>query len=179
LPNVEDPSSPVTPDNIILNKFEDWPSAPKPASLGWTRRNFYPRYTWAGVLPEYLETAQKNRDEAAKKYPSLADVKIPGIDFRVFQGASEGLWGQQLKGGEQVVLKYIDPDFQVLEFRLPLEKPVMTFDIGDGPAELKPELQTVVIDTEKKTVNMLWRGSMPYAGIEQLANVTRFDYKAE
>jgi hypothetical protein len=178
VPSQEDPSMPVTGDNLVLSKFEDWTMAPKPASLGWTRRNFYPRYTWAGVLPEYLETARKNRDEAAKKYPELADVKIKGMDFRVYQGASEGLWGKQLTGGEPVRLSWLDPVNSEFEFALPREKPVMTFDIGAGPEAMEPVLQTVVIDMDKKLLTMLWRGCLPYGGIEQLADVPKFEYRA-
>ena len=178
VPNIEDPLSPVTADNLVVQKFEDWPSAPKPASLGWTRRNFYPRYTWAGVLPEFLEAAQKNRDEMAKKYPELANTPIPKMDFRVFQGASDGLWGKTLSGREHVVLSYLDAAVPRFEFELPGAKPRLIFDIGEGPKELEPVLQTVVIDKEKNICTMLWRGSLEYAGIEQLATLPKLEYAA-
>lgn len=179
VPNLEDPSSPVTSDNLMQAKFEDWPNCPKPASLGWTRRNFYPRYTYAGVLPEYLEIAKKNREEAARKYPQMADVSIPKMDYRAYQGASEGLGKRVLNGGETVMLTYLDPIHPEFEFALPEHKPHMTFDIGMGEKELEPVLQTVVVDKEKNVLTMLWRGIMKYEGVESLANIGKMEYRAQ
>ncbi|MBD3390832.1 MAG: DUF2169 domain-containing protein [Chitinivibrionales bacterium] len=178
VPNLEDPSSPVTGDNLVASKYEEWTSLPKPASLGWTRRNFYPRYTWAGVLPEYLEVAGRNRDAMAGKYPELAVTEIPRMDYRVFQGASEGLWGEQLAGDEPVSLTYLDPYHEKFQFDLPGERPHLAFDIGDGPVELEPVLQTVVIDKEKDLLTMLWRGCMDYGGIETLEHMPKFEFAA-
>ena len=176
VPNLEDPAFPVTTDNLLVSKFEEWVNAPTPASLGWTRRNFYPRYTFMGVLPEFLDVALKNREEMSKKYPELAKTEIKKMDFRAYQGASDGLWGKQLLGGEKVKLVYLDPKYPTLEFELPTERPTMTMNIGDGDVELEPALQTVVIDKEKNILTMLWRGLMEYGGIESFAQLSTFDY---
>lgn len=174
VPNLEDPLSPVSPDNLVLSKFEEWPHAPKPASLGWTRRNFYPRYTYAGVLPEYLEAAQQSVEWAKKRDPRFGNMTIPKMDYRVYQGASEGLWEQQLAGGEHVSLAYMDPEHPRFEFDLPVTKPTITLDLGKGPVELEPILQTVVIDKNENRLCMVWRGSMVYGGVHELAEVSDF-----
>ncbi|MBD3420114.1 MAG: DUF2169 domain-containing protein [Chitinivibrionales bacterium] len=178
VPNLEDPGSPVLPDHLALPKFEDWEHGPKPASLGWTRRNFFPRYTFAGVLPEYLEAAQRSQEEMQKKYPQLGNTKIPKMDYRVYQGASDGLWGQRLKGDEHVLLTYMDPDFPKFEFDLPNDIPLLTLDVGEGPQQLQPELQTVVIEMEEKRLSLVWRGYLEYGGIEELASVARLEANA-
>jgi len=179
VPGQEDPASPVQPDHLVVSKYEQWQECPKSASFGWTRRDTYPRYTYGGVLPEFLDSAMKSRDEMAKKNPQLANTSIPKMDFRVYQGASEGLWGEKLIGGEGVRMAYLDPDYPKFEFELPTERPVMYIDIGHGRNELTPELQTVFIDKESDTVSMVWRGAMVYGGLDELGTLTKFEYKAE
>ncbi len=179
VPNIEDPSSPFTADHLVLAKYEEWQEAPKPASLGWTRRNFYPRYTYAGVLPEYLEACYKTRDQMKAKYPQAGSAEIRKMDSRVYQGASEGLWGQQLVGNEPVRLSYLDPDYPQFEFQLPGERPTMILDLGEGPHELEPVLQTVIIDKTNNRLAMVWRGAMVYGGIEELEGATKMEWKAE
>ncbi len=175
LPHLEDPSSPVTIETIALSKFEDWTEAPRPASLGWTRRNFYPRYTYVGILPEFLEAVTRDRDEMAKKDPAYANVEIPRMDFRAFQGASEGLYGKKLTGNEPVSIQYMDPDTPTFAFNLPGEVPTISLDIGQGSQELEPALQTVVIDMENKTLQMVWRGAMEYGGVEELGMLRKIE----
>jgi len=179
VPNLEDPDSPVTPDNIVLARFEEWEHAPRPASLGWTRRNFFPRYTYAGVLPEYLEAAQKNIKDRAKDDPRLDGYAVPRMDFRIYQGASDGLWGKQLIGNEAVLLSFLDPESQTVQFALPGELPAMSLDIGDGAKALTPVLHTVVIDMTQKLLSMVWRGALYYGGLEELARVPKLEMKVE
>ncbi len=175
LPNLEDIDSPLTSDNLILSKIEEWKEAPMPVSLGWTRKNSYPRYTYLGVLPEYLEGAVKNLEMAKSNNEFPEESTMPKMDFRFFQGASDGLWGKQFKGDEIVRLKYMDAQFPVFEFQLPCDFPEITLDIGNGPIELKRVLHTIVIDKEKNMLTMLWRGAMEYGGIEELAEVEKID----
>lgn len=176
LPNLEDPDSPLTPDNLILSKTDDWVNAPKPASFGWTRRNFYPRYTYAGVLPEQVQSVAENLKQMKG---SGNGIKIPKFDYRIFQGASEGLWGKVLKGDENVVLKYFDKNYPSFEFKLPSEKPVITLDTGDGVRELSAVLQTVVIDMNTRLLSVVWRGFREYDGIEQLASFKKIQYNVQ
>jgi hypothetical protein len=172
-PNLEDPASPLTNEQIVLGAIDEWPQAPKPASFGWTRRNFYPRYTYAGVLPEYLDAAKESLKTLQEKNPGTPLPEIPRMDFRVYQGASDGLWGQKLKGDEPVRLVYFDRDYPQFDFRLPADYPTLTIDMGKGPQELERNLHTVVIDMEKKLLTMLWRGSLRYGGIDELATVPK------
>lgn len=150
VPNQEDPGSPITGDNLIIDKFEDWPQAPKPASFGWTRRNWYPRYTYAGILPEFMEMAVQQKEQKA---PAMQKM-----DYRFFQGASEGLWGKQIMGNEPVTLKYFDPDQPIMQFQLPGERPIFSVNQGEGWKGLESVVQTVVIDMNEKTAKMVWRG---------------------
>ena len=171
VPNLEDPSSPVTADSLIVDKYEDWPKAPKPASFGWTRRDFYPRYTYCGVPPLFLEGAGR---QAGTDPQDTTDKKMQRMDPRFYQGASEGLGGVRLRGNEQVTLKYFDPDMPVFQFALPEEKPVIIADLGNGRNELSPVVQTVIIDMDKKLLSIIWRGSCP---IESFEAIERLEVK--
>jgi hypothetical protein len=170
LPSLEDPESPLTPDNLLLSRLDQWVSAPRPVSLGWTRRSFYPRYTYAGVLPEYLEGAL----QAAERLGENATV--PRMDLRFYQGASDGLFGSSLSGGETVRLAYLDREHPTFEFPLPNERPLMTVNVGDGAAELETALHTVVIDKERNVLTMLWRGAFGIGTVGLADILPRFRY---
>jgi len=179
VPTQEDPGAPLDPEAMFLRRYEHWSDAPRPVSLGWTRRNFYPRYTYAGVLPEYLAAATANREALAAQYPSLTGAAVPRMDYRFYQGASEGLWGGPLAGDEPVRLTFLDPDHPTLEFALPGDTPCMVLDKGEGPVELRAVLQTVVMDTERRTLAMVWRGAVEYGGTEELAGGMKMELRIE
>lgn len=147
LPLQEDPENLLTPDSVLLARYDDWKRMPLPASLGWTRQTFYPRCTLAGLLPEYNGESTGNK------------ALLPALDPSFFQGASNGLYGQRLTGGEAVRLEYCNPDFPVLEFTLPTAP--VHFNVA-GPFAAVPQLllQTVTIDTDTHCVTMLWRSDI-------------------
>ncbi len=176
IPQLEDPHSPITDENLVINRFEEWEQCPIPASFGWTRKNFYPRYTFAGVYPEHLPQVNEN----AKKYFGQVDGgKIPTHDFRFFQGASQGLNNVSLIGNEAVSLTFLDPDHPKFEFALPGHTPVMTLDIGDGPVQLQSALHTVVIDKDTNLLTMIWRGAFELENIEQFGQLTKLETHVE
>lgn len=169
VPNLEDPDHPVTEESIVVSQFEKWPQAPKPASFGFTRRNFYPRYTYAGLLPEMLQgTAEQYKQLQGS---ASGEIKIPRLDFRVYQGASDGLWGAELHGDEPVQLDYFDKNEPNFRFQLPGDTPDIKIDIGSGSNHLKPSIHTIVIDMEQKSLSMLWRGSVEIESIEEMATI--------
>ncbi|MFW6244386.1 MAG: DUF2169 family type VI secretion system accessory protein [Fibrobacterota bacterium] len=155
LPNLEDPENLLTGDNAVVAAPGKWSKAPRPSSLGWTRRDFYPRYTYAGILSE--DTKVSN-DES------------PRMDMRFYQGASEGLWGKLLSGNETVQLRYLDPVYSDFEFQLPAASPALVINIGEGSQQLTPFLQTVVINKNENKMTMIWRGSIKYGGLDTLGN---------
>ena len=167
VPNQEDPESPIQPESLVLGRYEEWRKGPKPASFGWTRQIFYPRWTYASVLPEMLAGAF-----ADGKPP---DTRAPKLDFRFFQGASEGMGDRVLAGNEHVVLTHMDPACPQFEFDLPGEAPAISLTLGPTTHALQPVLQTVLIDKENGLLTMVFRGSREYGGIEELGTM-RIDY---
>jgi hypothetical protein len=169
VPNLEDPDHPVTEESLVISQFEKWPEAPRPASFGFTRRNFYPRYTYAGILPEMLQgTAEQYKQMQGS---TSGEVKIPRLDFRVYQGASDGLWGAELQGDEPVQLDYFDKNEPIFRFQLPGDTPDIKIDIGSGSNHVKPSLHTIVIDMEKKSLSMVWRGAVEIESFDEMATI--------
>lgn len=149
VPNVEDPNSPILPEHLVLDKFDDWKNAPKPASFGWTKQNFFPRFTYAGIIPELPGALAAGYE---------INPNLPKMDARFYQGASEGLCNQVLKGNEHVKLSYMDPENPTFEFELPQERPVITLKVDSGQHKLDPIIQTIIIDMNNFLVSIVWQG---------------------
>jgi hypothetical protein len=150
VPNCEDIDSPLAPEHLLIAKFEEWKDLPVPASYGWTRQFFFPRYTYAGIIPEMLSGT-------TQKAPEL-NPNTPRLDFRFYQGASEGMGDFLLNGNEPVKLYGLDPEYPVFEFKLPGDIPKISLCIGDEKFPLQPQLQTVFIDKESGGMILVWRG---------------------
>lgn len=183
LPTLEDPADLLTPEGIILNVPEAWPRAPMPQGLGWFQRTWYPRAFHAGAVPPYVETGTMTKEEFLgliwKDHIVLARKnKLPGFHVRFMQGASPGLSFPHLKGNETIKLRGLTPE-GMLRFTLPGESPTLRLDIGDGFRNLVPVLHTVCIRGEERQVDLVWRGSLPYPGIEYLAEMTTLSAEVE
>jgi len=150
VPNCEDINSQLQPEHLLITKYEEWKNLPVPASYGWTRQFFFPRYTYAGIIPEMLSGT-------TEKAPDL-NTNTPKMDFRFYQGASEGMGDFLLNGNEPVKLYGLDPEYPVFEFKLPGDIPGMSLCIGDEKIPLPPQLQTVFIDKESGGMILVWRG---------------------
>lgn len=161
LPTQESPCQLLTPDKLILNKASEWQKAPKPVSLGWTKRFFYPRYTFA--------TRRSINDEITYK-KELSDSLF-------FQGASEGLYGYLFRGGEYVCMENLDRKYEFFEFSLPDQPPVISIKSEKRPVTLDPLLQTVVIDMKTKLVTMVWRAVFDHFDIEMINPNLHFNYE--
>jgi hypothetical protein len=179
LPNIEDPADLLTPEGIVLNAPEAWPRAPMPQGLGWFQRTWYPRAFYAGSIPPYVSTDTMTKEEFLgliwKDHIVLArKSKLPGFHVRFLQGASPGLSFPYLKGNETIKLRGLTPE-GMIKFSLPGEAPVMRLDIGQGMKGLEPVLHTVQIRGEERQVDLVWRGSLPYPGLEYLAEMAILD----
>jgi hypothetical protein len=159
VPNLEDPDNPIDPETMIVDKFDMWSKAPKPISMGWTRQSFFPRYIYCGIIPEMLPGGDSLNLPINQEYPKM--------NFQFFQGASEGLCVQLLKGDETVRLVYLSQDHPIIEFALPGDRPNIIIHTDTERFTPQPSLQTVLINNLKGTIEMVWRGAVEYGGIEE------------
>jgi len=179
LPNLEDPADLLTPERIILNEPTRWNRQPLPQSFGWFQKIWYPRCSFVGSVPGFLEPDEVMREEILGIVPkgqiALArQFKLPSFDVRFNNGASYGLALPYLNGDERVSLKHLTQD-GFLEFMLPSDPPRIMLNIGLGENELKAELHTVCIQPEKMQVDMVWRGAHEYPGTDWLPEMKQMD----
>jgi hypothetical protein len=137
LPNVEDPSAPIS----------SWKDAPAPAGFGAIAPHWLPRRSYAGT---YDDVWQKTR----------APYLPVDFDDRFCQVAAPGLaTPTHLAGGEVVDLRGLTPS-GALRFPLPAVTVQAKYRLDSG-AEVKPaKLDTLIIDTDAGGLVMVWRSAL-------------------
>ena len=92
-------------------------------------------------------------------------------DPRAFNVAAPGLGLARLQGNEKVTLWHLSPRAEVLELRLPGDRPQILIEPpGTRTYELEPVLGTVLLEPDEDRVTMTWTGALPVAapyGAEQ------------
>lgn len=172
LPNLEDPNDPLTPSRMCAGKIENWPKQPLPAGFGWYAKYWQPRVGWAGILPAAKEVETMLRSAFAQLLPppfrdTYSEHSLPVVDFRFFNGASPGLAVPYLAGDETVRLTNLTPEGN-RSFQLPVDRPAITLDLGEGPRESVVVPHTLQIRSDDGEVDLVWRAAFPYPGPDWL-----------
>jgi hypothetical protein len=183
LPNLENAGDQLTPARLCVGQFKDWERQPMPEGFGWTVKMWRPRSSYAGVMPADRALEQELRGAYAALVPPVyrklyEQTQIRDMDFRFFNGASPGLVVPFLVGDEQVNLVNLDPQGRT-QFQLPGERPKIGLDIGQGVQGPQVVLQTVMIRTEDRQVDLLWRAAVPYAGPDWLPQMRKMEVLIE
>jgi hypothetical protein len=177
LPNLEDPHNLLTPQRMCIGDYAKWADQPPPVGFGWVPKIWQPRCLLAGVLPADRETEQQMRAAYAKLVPAehreaYVSHGIPDMDFRFFNGASEGLSLPYLSGGELVRTANLSPEGR-LDCYLPTDSPRIALDIGSGIEAPDVVLHTVQIRMEERQVDLVWRAAVPYPGRDWLPQMRK------
>jgi hypothetical protein len=183
LPNLEDPADALTPARLCAGHIKDWEQQPMPQSFGWLQKSWRQRAQFAGVMPgdRALESQLRRIYVGAvplhqrKLYQA---TRLPEMDFRFFNGASSGLAIPNLCGDEEIKLTNLH-EINPLTFRLPADIPRLGLDIGGGVQVLTPALHTVMIRTEDGEVDLVWRGALPYQGLDWLPELKKMEALVE
>jgi hypothetical protein len=183
LPNLEDPQKPLTAETIIVDKMEQWQKQPMPQGFGWYSKICYPRCSFAGVLPAYMNMQDELQEAMIGAVPKdqveqFKKMKLPMLDFKFFNGAPPGMALPYLKGDETVTLTNLDPRGKV-EVKLPGVTPKIGIDLGEGIKQPEVVLQTVCILKEENQMYLVWRGAIEYAGPEDTSGITAMDVYVE
>jgi hypothetical protein len=179
LPNIEDPTDLLAPERLCCGHFIHMDELPGPAGFGWTMKIWRPRLLLAGVMPADVAVARELRDVHRLAVPAsqraLYDqTELPPMDFRFFNGASNGLVRPYLRGDEVIRTKHLALDGR-LDFVLPGDQPHIAIDIGAGSISPVVRLHTVMIRPDEGEVDLVWRGAIPYAGPDWLPEMRRLD----
>lgn len=183
LPNLENPNQLLTPQNLVLGKFESWKNAPEPWAFGYQNKNFFPRYTYAGLTPDQWSQAEA---EKKKKVSGTKEIGSPGaphisgsnpiLNPSFFNGASKGLVLPPMSGNEPIKLAYLDPVLPQFAFTLPGIRPIAWLDVGEGPEDMSMSLHTVVLYKESNQLTLVWRGCARYGGIDSIKDFKLLEY---
>jgi hypothetical protein len=168
LPNLENPQQVLVPRDLVLDSYDDWRRSPLPWALGYTGKNFHPRLLLAGLPADQSIEAEIGRLRARTEPDGAESAPSALLNPDFFRGASSGLSLPHLRGDEEVVLGYMDPDRPTFRFRLPGDRPVLRLDVGTGPERMETVLQDVVVFKGSNQISMVWRGSCRYDGPESM-----------
>ncbi len=186
LPNLEDPKMLLSPQNLILDRFEKWKDYPTPASFGYLGRNFYPRISFAGLSPEQLPAQQLQQQQALENMESVGthsdkglSAETPVLHSAYFSAASSGMSLPYLRGDESIAYAYLDAENPRFVSQMPGLHPKAYLDIGEGAKQMDTVIQSLLIYPETRQMNIIWRAAVQYGGIETLASFTSLDYGME
>jgi hypothetical protein len=177
MPNFEDPDDLLTPERLILGDVKRWNRQPLPQGLGWFSKTWYPRMSFVGVIPGFVDADEIMPEEALGLVPrnQIAlgrQFRLPSFDVRFNNGASPGLALPLLAGTEAVRLLHLSKDGDV-RFRLPGDRPTIVADIGEGESAPEAVLHSVVIEPDHRRVDLVWRSSVAYPGAAWLPHMRR------
>lgn len=179
LPNIEDPNNLLTPDRLCLVDYKNWEGQPMPVGLGWLPKGYKPRSDFAGVMPADRSTEEELRKAYANLLPKeerevYINNKLPEMDFHFFNGASQGLAMNYLKGDERVTTNNLSKKGQCV-FELPDDNPDISIDIGNNVQETEVFIHTIMIHMEERLVDIVWRGAIDYPGPDWLKQMSKLE----
>jgi len=179
LPNIEDQNDLLTPARLCAGSIVYWSHQPIPQGFGWFHKTWQPRASFAGVMPADRALEQELREVYAKAVPpeqknAFDQTNLPDMDFRFFNGASQGLVFPFMSGEESITLINLTLDREI-RFQLPGERPRIGLDIGEGVQVPEVVLHTVMISVEERQADLVWRGAVPYPGRDWLPEMKKMD----
>lgn len=138
LPNLERPEAPV----------QKWSDAPAPIGFGVVGRNWLPRSRFAGTYDQTWTD---------KRFPFLPE----DFDDRYFQSAPEDQWFPYFRGGEKLRCINMNPEHPSFEVKLPAVEVPVAFLFRDRDVVQDPNLDTVLLQPDRRRVVLCWRTSIP------------------
>jgi hypothetical protein len=174
LPNLEDPSTLLDPDNVVRGDFMLWPRGPRVAATSWLSHNYFPRVVQCGLPPRPFndeETRPEDFFEVSAglvRPESVANLQtIAGrLDVRAAQQAAVGMRADFVPPGCAVELSNLRRERRPWRLTLPTEIPRMAYKLPGGKSEeLEPKIRTVLLEPDLDRVTVVWvgetRGSLP------------------
>lgn len=165
LPQLEDPSDPLSPARLAAGEVDQWYRMPLPQGTGWVDYGWYPRCAFVGIVPccEWFDAppAEVERGLVPRE---LADGtgQVPPLNYlELASGAALGLQAPHLRGGETVELLHMHPQHPRWRVVVPAA-PRLAVDARKGKLRtVEPVLHTLVVEPDEGRVTVVWRGCAP------------------
>lgn len=183
LPQIEHPDAPLTPQDLVRDilRLQEVPFA---YNFGCLPRFARPRVDHFGPLPsgmaqleksvaEYKKTLDLEDEEQVKILRSLdSQGKPQNMKPGFYNCAPSPMQWHELRGDEAVTLTNLSKE-GTLYFKLPGKVLTGELDRGKGVERKDLRLDTLVIETEARTVTLLWRTSFPLGSWDEIATYPR------
>ncbi|APR87639.1 putative exported protein [Minicystis rosea] len=169
VPNLDDPSDPVSPDRMLVRDYLDWIDCPVATCFEPIDLFTFPRALF--FVPADFNKPARPIHELTMGALAPADLaRMDGFDAsihpRSFNCAPAGLATHRLYGAERVQLWNLHPERELFEFDLAGDRPRLVIEPpGVRPREVEPLLQTVLIEPDLDRVTLTWAGAIEVAAV--------------
>jgi hypothetical protein len=168
LPNLEDPDDLLTTERIVTRDPKMWYRQPMPWCFDWTMMLTFPRYLWvhSGVDawfpgPQDAAMPEVRRGYCLENYRDLMNKRTDSHPLnRFYQEGSLGFILKDVKAGEPVVLKGMNPAEPTIRFDLPQPLKSLEFEIEGKRDAVKPRLHHIVCRPAEKLMTMTYAGEV-------------------
>jgi hypothetical protein len=166
LPNVEEPFQPLTPENLAVGAFDQWPKAPLVGAVGWLSHANFPRAAMLGLTSPYDADACPAHSffevkVGAVSADSIAHAMAFGkrLDLRVAQESALGMRVPSVDPGAPVSVVNAHPKLHAWDFALSHETPLLALQMpGAKVVALEAKIRTVFLQPERDRVSIVWVG---------------------
>lgn len=157
LPNLEHPNAPLQMNALVIGAGA-LDEAAAPAAFGWIPAHWAPRKHRAGQDPRF--------ESVYRRVTAGVPEGVPKTPFKVrdskyYNAAPDDQIVPYPSGGEQVIIENVHPEHSRLEFSIPSTAPKLEWSEGGAWKAVTLQLDTVVIDTDRLCVELVWRGTSP------------------
>jgi hypothetical protein len=171
LPNLEDPSDPVSPSRLVVGGMRNWPTMPLPWCTDWLSLGAFPRTAYYGPTVDFAIAPDEFAEVVRGFTPKGRIRKGLRPEYAWLRLTNAGSLGLQLGPFGAAALPHLEfrlvnmhPTRPRLSFHLPPGAPDIWVDgrKGDGKlVQTTPVLHHVVIEPDLDRVSVVWRGSAP------------------
>lgn len=172
IPQLEHPSSRLTPERMAVKSPDGWMRGPLPASWDFQPIEFFPRCAYLGLPPSYekdtlppaeIELGYAPKDLLSIK-PLMKAEKASDVRLEVAQLAAPGMTFSHINPDESFELRNVRKEKPIYHLELPGEVPRFLFELAaNNVVEPEPRLNHVVLRLDLDEVEMLWSARFPIA----------------
>lgn len=165
IPQLEHPSSRVTPERMAVKTPDGWMRGPLPAAWDFQPLDFFPRCAYLGLPPSYeketcppaeIELGYAPKDLLSIK-PLMKAEKASDVRLEVAQVAAPGMCFARIEPDEVFELRNLRKEKPLASVELPGEVPRILFELGPkNVVEPEPRLNHVVLRLNLDEVELLW-----------------------
>jgi hypothetical protein len=155
LPQLEDPTQLLTPNDLLVHEPASWWRRPLPAAFGWCHSLWFPRVLRCGGKPYHLPNSVPPGELRERELGRVTDADLAvgaprAPDLRMTNEAAPDMIMPYLRGDETIRLTGMSAHGEQL-FRLPAMQPNVSVWIdGETLPVLTSAIHTLAIDAEAR-----------------------------